>query len=367
MNSFMKPAILFLILITLGALYRRYDDKLMREDNENNYDAIQKYLLNDLRLGDNKPILWIHVPYEYNSRKWLDFNSRSSYDLNQPYMYLTVKSIIQHCKDDFKIVIFDDHSFEKLIENWQIDMTRISNPILENIRTLGKMKLLYKYGGIMCPISFVCLNSLKPMYNNMCQQKKMLVCETVNRNITSSVYPFSPSIKFCGCEKNDLTMLDFINFIERTISNDYVSESIFLGSFDRWCKSKIEKNKMLLVDGCYIGTKTTQDKEVIVDTLLSSGFIDFGENMYGVYIPYDEILSRTNYSWFANLSEVEVLKSNTIIGNYILLSIAPNLKMDDIVPEREKKNWVGFWKTPLYNYVYGLKPNNLGNNLEKIT
>jgi hypothetical protein len=96
--------ILFFILIVLGFLYRRFEDKRNRENNNENYEAIQQYLLDDITLGKSKkPILWIHVPYEYNSRKWLTFGSRSSFELNQPYLHLTVQSIISHCEKSFTI------------------------------------------------------------------------------------------------------------------------------------------------------------------------------------------------------------------------------------------------------------------------
>jgi len=46
--------ILFFVLLVLGFLYRRFEDKRMREENKDNYDAIQKYLLDDVTLGKSK-------------------------------------------------------------------------------------------------------------------------------------------------------------------------------------------------------------------------------------------------------------------------------------------------------------------------
>ena len=136
-NSFTNLFILFFVLIVLGFLYRRYEDKLNRENNGDIYEAIQQYLLDGNTLGKSKkPILWIHIPYEYNSRNWLSFGSRNSFDLNQPYLYLTVKSIINHCNNSFTICIIDDNSFQKLIPGWNINMTTISDPILSNMRIL---------------------------------------------------------------------------------------------------------------------------------------------------------------------------------------------------------------------------------------
>ena len=53
--------------------------------------------------GDNKPKLWIHSKYVRNSRVWKSFRSRSSLDLNQPYIHLTIKSIIYHCGNEYSV------------------------------------------------------------------------------------------------------------------------------------------------------------------------------------------------------------------------------------------------------------------------
>ena len=86
-KSSIVPNIIFIIvLVLLMFLYRRFEDKRLREETQDNTETIQKFLLDDVTLAESKkPILWIHVPYEYNSRKWLSFGSRSSFELNQPY------------------------------------------------------------------------------------------------------------------------------------------------------------------------------------------------------------------------------------------------------------------------------------------
>ena len=175
MKSFKNIFILFFILIVVGFLYKRFEDKIRREEDYETHESIQKYLLDDITLGKSKkPILWIHVPYEYNSRNWLSFGSRSSLDLNQPYLYLTVRSIIKQCDESFTICIIDDSSFKKLIPGWNINMTSISMPILNSIRLLAKAKLIHMYGGFICPISFVCLKNLNTLYDKGTKNEKML-------------------------------------------------------------------------------------------------------------------------------------------------------------------------------------------------
>jgi hypothetical protein len=360
--------ILFFILLVLGFLYRRFEDKVRREEDKDNYDAIQKYLLDDITLGKSKkPILWIHVPYEYNSRKWLSFGSRSSFDLNQPYLYLTVRSILKHCEDSFTICIFDDNSFKKLIPNWNIDMSRLSEPILSNIRVLGTMKLLHIYGGLMCPISFLCMNNLSGLYAKGTRGNKMFICETVDRNSTSVGRNFYPNISFCGAPKECETVARLCNYIEIITSNDHTAESKFLGQYDRWCMKKVEEGKINLIDGHEIGTKTIDDKQIILDDLMSNNYLDLYKGTYGILIPSNELLNRLQYGWFVRSSQRQVLESDTIIGNYLLLSIGPKQEQGILEPlEVDTKNFVGFWKTPLNYPTWGLKPQNLGNNVAKI-
>jgi hypothetical protein len=63
-----------------------------------------------------------------------------------------------------------------------------------------------------------------------------------------------------------------------------------------------------------------------------------------------------------------VLESDTIIGNYLLLSVGPEEKQGILEPlEVDTKPWVSFWKTPLKAPVWGLMPQNLGNNVNKIS
>ena len=369
-KSFTNLFILFFILIVLGILYNRFEDKRIREESSDTYEAIQKYLLDDITLGKSKkPILWIHVPYEYNSRKWLNFGSRSSYELNQPYLYLTVRSIIKQCDDSFTICIIDDASFKRLIPGWNINMTTISDPILSNMRMMGLMKLLYIYGGLMCPISFVCLKNLNGLYNKGTRGEKMFVCETVDRNSTSADFDFYPNFSFCGAPKECETVRELCSFIERTSSHDYTAESKFLGNYDKWCKQRIENGKINLIAGVEIGTKSIDEKQIILDDLMSNEYLNLYQGTYGILIPSDEILNRRKYEWFARLSQKQVMESDTIIGNYILLANSNEQgilePLEPLTNKAVENKFVGFWRTPEYPGLWGLKPNFLGDNLQK--
>ena len=84
-NLLSKYVVMFVILTGFGILYEKY--KLHNEfvDNHHNMDLIQKYLLKkkssnkfpDSLFNITKPIIWIHINYEVNSREWENFYSRN--------------------------------------------------------------------------------------------------------------------------------------------------------------------------------------------------------------------------------------------------------------------------------------------------
>jgi len=43
------------------------------------------------------------------------------------------------------------------------------------------------------------------------------------------------------------------------------------------------------------------------------------KSAYGIYIPAEKLLLRTNLQWFARLDPEQVLRSDTVIARYLLL------------------------------------------------
>jgi hypothetical protein len=359
--------ILFIILIVIAILYQRYLEKHAYVSEHENYNAIQNHLLKDSELinKNKKPILWIHIPYEYNVRHWQSFGSRSSHDLNQPYLYLTVKTIIKNCDDSFMICFIDDNSFGKLIPDWNIDLSKIGDPILSHIRQLAIIKLIYKYGGLSLPISFLCFKNLKELYERGTNYNKMFIGENIDNNITSTHFDFYPNLELVGANKNNETISELIDFMQRIISNDYTDQVDFLGDFNRWCNKRVETGKINLIEGKYLGIKTLDDTPVLIENLLGEDYINYYKDMYGIWIPSKMILKRRAYEWFARMSESQVLKGNFILSKYFLIASAPDSHLGVIEPLTRKPDWVSFWKVPSNAPVWGLKPVGLGNYVPK--
>lgn len=360
--------ILVIIIFSLAILYQKFLEKKAQRVNIDSYDEIKKYLLNESELAKSKkPILWIHIPYEYNSRRWLSFGSRSSTDLNQPYLYLTVKTIIKCCDKSFKICIIDDNTFEKIIPGWTIDMNKLADPILTNVRQLAFAKLIYYYGGINVPLSFLCWRDLIDLYEEGTRDNKMFVCENIDMNISSTTQLFYPDSRFMGAIKENPIVKEYIHKLQEIISTDYTAQSKFLGDLDKWCEEGIKRRQIFLVKGTDVGTRTINDEQVTVDDLLSQEYIHFYGKMYGIWIPSEQILKRIKYEWFARMSPEQILQGNFIISKYILLSLAPDSVNGVIEPLENKPDWISYWKVPISTTlpIFGPMPQNLGNDVPK--
>lgn len=296
------------------------------EANTDDYELIKKYLLNESPLyGFNRPKIWIHSKYEINARKWRDFYSRNTTDLNQPYLHLTIQTIINQCGNDFNICLIDDDTFEKLIPTWDINLATVPEPFKTHYRNYGMLQLLYLYGGMVLPNSLVCLKNLHSFYLESLSGGKPFVCENNNHtaNInTAKIMRFIPDTSIIGCEKNDSTIKELVEYMKGLNRNPHFSmESDFRGDIAQWCIRAIDQGKMNIVLGEKIGVKTSKKKSILLEDLMEENNLDLAQDAVAVYIPADEVLRRNKYQWFAVLPRDQILSSNLAISKYIRQSI----------------------------------------------
>ena len=298
-TSLFKAGVAILALFVIRSYYDEYNKNEDILNNDRNNAIIHDYLLKDIPEDKlKKPILWIHIPYTKNSRFWDNFYSRNNEELNQPYMYLCIKSIIDKCGDSFHICIIDDNSFEKLLPNWNIDMTKFDEPIKGYIRNLGFLKLIYQYGGLFVPPSFVCYKNLIQLYNN---NNSPFFGELKNNSHISNISETFPSYKFMGSLKENNTIYDLIKMCEITIHNNTTDEINFDGTLNKLIYEKINTNRAFLIDGKLIGSKNSNNDTIYIENLFSEEVLTFHKDIVGVYLPSDELLIRNKFNWFTRL------------------------------------------------------------------
>ena len=188
------------------------------------------------------------------------------------------------------------------------------------------MKLVYYYGGMVVPNSFLCLKNLKGLYEEGISDKKPFVCENVNSTINMTKHHhkmlFIPDMYMFGAIKNSETIKEVIEYLKlRSQSPHFTSEMEFLGDTQEWFIQAIQDQKMDLIGGEMVGVKTNTRKPITVDDLMEENYLDINSGTYGIYIPDDEILKRIKYQWFASLESQQILESRIIIAKYLKASL----------------------------------------------
>mgnify|MGYP001317080850 CR=1 FL=1 len=312
----------FIALTTVGILYDKYSKKYDLNNEERDVNLIKKYLLNENNvLVEEKPILWIHSSTEVNSRNWKNFKSRNNNNLNQTYLVLCIETAIKHCSESFNVCLINDDSFEKLLPKWNINLNGLSDPIKSHVRTLGILKLMYNYGGMLIPNSMIVLKDLNELRSELLTSNKLLAGEFLTRNNISSKSQFFPSHKLLCCNKNNDVIFNLINKMQVLISKDNTADMDFTGELDREIYKECIRGNVQLIDGKALGVKTNDNEVILIDDLVGNSYLDINSDFHGLYIPSDELLKRTKLNWFVRLERSEILRSNTNIGKYLLLSL----------------------------------------------
>jgi hypothetical protein len=347
-------------------MYRNAVDRYVPVTNGQHeaYAQIRKYLLrDDSSLANVKlPIIWIHVPFEYNARHWESFYSRSSMELNMPYLYLTLQSVIRHCDKDFHICVIDDTSFFKLLPNWEIDLSNMAGEMRENVRRLAITRLIYEYGGMSVPISFLCFRSLMGLWTSGTGSGRMFVCEKMDRNITSTVRDLFPSVEFMGAERGAPIIKELLAFMGRITSEDYTAQSVFVGDFDRWVAAR-SPGQVSIIGGSQVGTADSEGRPLPLDVLMEERPLDLYNDAYGLWIPFREMLNREAYGWWLRQSPEQVLSGNTALAHTML--VATGQSIDASLKPPKKPNWIDYWRVPLGASLWGFKPTGIGSEVPR--
>jgi hypothetical protein len=308
--------VLLVVLLVVTYFYNVYKAKLESENINFSYNQIKEFLSDTGKY--DKPILWIFLNYEVNGRCWESFMSRTSKNLNQGYLYLTVKSIIERNKKQFHICFIDDNVFSKLLDDGYFkNMNRKAYPNKLYLRIYGMCNLLYTYGGVFVPASFICFNDLSVLL----EYEKMFVGEFVNRSVSCKTNYFYPSYQLMGCRKGNTVMESLVQYLQKSSLHDYTDEALFIGKLNVWLNVHVKKGQIVLISGNQIGTKLKSGKPMNLEDFFSTNFVPIQYHL-GIYIPETELLQRIQYGWFVRMSPKQVLQSSTFVGKMLLLANA---------------------------------------------
>lgn len=298
----------------------------------------------------NKTPLWIHIPFELNSRNWNSFSDRSNTNLNQPYIHLCIQSLIMHCNEDMNVCIIDDNSFDKLLPGiWEKIAIKIDHPNIStnfnlslspepqrtNLRNLALLELVYRYSGIVVPASFLCFRNLHVLINKTIPNAAPFIVENVNKGGANSISAktqvpndlfkigFAPDSRFfgSGIKKNPI-IAEWIIACHGHLRDFGLTSQELEFSKTMTCVNAVKKHKIVLVAAenvcrAYFDPVAQETRPVLLDNLFEPiDKMHLSKNALGVWIPSDEILLRSKYNWFASISSQDIEK-----GDYALATM----------------------------------------------
>lgn len=299
--SYYAISIIAILILTL--LNQKWNSLFQRPSD--NYEMIKQYLLNDSPLeGFSRPKLWIHSKFELNSRCWQSFMSRSNSNLNQPYLELFIKSIMNHCADDFHICLIDDESFGKLLPHWTIKVHELSDPLKSFYRHMGLMEILYLYGGMVLPNSTLALTNLYPLFLEYTENKSLF---------------FSPTFLCLGVpQKNHPTLRVYLDKLlamsgsSSLMTNQQSMQSEMTSFLESQPKEKVKR-----LCGKSFGQLTVHGERILIDHWMEEDFLKLDPGCVAIYIDSDELLKRNKYQWYAVLPIDNILETSCILTKYM--------------------------------------------------
>jgi hypothetical protein len=304
-------------MLCFGFMYSRFKRRIEQDDDLVEQRLISEYLLNGDETNDRRPVLWIHTSNERNARRWINFGSRSSTEPNQPYLDLTIQSIVNHCADSFKICLIDDNSFTRLLPEWDVHLARTPDPIKSRLRKIGISKLLHMFGGLVVPASFVCTGDLIGILD--ASDCDMVVSEMASDTLAGSRERVTHEITdtFIGGKRGAPIFGEYETYISYIISTDTSAKSDVEGTLNHWFSEKVSSSEVAMIPGQTIGTRDANGATIPLDDMMSEQHIHLHCTALGMYVPEKQLLSRTKYNWFCVLSYDELADTNVFIARLL--------------------------------------------------
>lgn len=292
--------------------------------NNNNYDKIDKNILitqydfenyKNIEKSTRKKI-FIHIPYERNERKWNDFQSRSSNQLNIELCVLCIKSVIHQCSDKYDIILYDNYNVGTLINEADTeDLCNIKNPStlsgvdLTQWENYCKAKILYKYGGIVMEPYFFFYTCPS---ENILFPSNFHVLHHTNEGLNVSSKSLIPTTNnWLSSPSKSKDMKIYLQYLTYLCVHHY---SVDHKNFDK----TFEKLYALgSYNPKYMGIVDIDETPIETNDLLSKKEIQFDNDAFCVFINIPYFKKYTQHAYILKMNETQIKSSNTFLGEFI--------------------------------------------------
>ena len=264
-----------------------------------------------------KPKIFIHVPYEKNSRNWESFGSRTTEDLNLSIAYLCIKSVIKHCGYKYDVILFDNDNIEELLEKYNLhdECSNRNHKTLNNIQlkyweNYCKAKILYYFGGTMMSPYFYFNQCPSPKY---LKSRKLHGLYYVNEGLKNTNEILVASMDhYMVSNKHNSDLNIYLNYLKELCLGDHIADA---SKYDKMYK---HLEGLQLFDPREFCITNQNNEPIFYDDWLSANKqLNMLPSHFCVYINIDLHKQQTKNGWFLKMNPKQIIESNTIIGQYL--------------------------------------------------
>ena len=301
----------FLFVFSIAVTFAVKQIGMKSKVSNNEFELIKQYLINDTPLyGYGKPHLWIHTKHEINARQWREHNGRNNCDMNIPFILMSVHSIVNQCSKDFNVCLIEDDTFTKLIPGWDVDVSAYPEPMQSFVRQIGMLKLVYFYGGMVVPNTFVCKQSLMPFYNDWTDNGTAFFGQVHSKSNHPGAKMFLPGLLVFGAKKNNECIQTICQALKRKCANNDIFLSgggmLFERHSERLCNVAVDNEEAVEVDAQFFGMKDVNNRPLFLEDWLEERDLEINPNICGLAFEYDEMVLRHKNAWLAYISRSEL-------------------------------------------------------------
>lgn len=263
-----------------------------------------------LSIGLDRPCIWVYYDNsQVNSRDWADFGARSSRAINIPMLNLFYETIVKANGDMYRVEVIG--GLQRVTELLGKDAMPSS---LRNLNAnVGvaqedwiRAAILAKYGGLWLNSSVVCVKGFGGLPDKV----------TAFGQDDKSMYGTSvPGFRALWSPKPNHPL--FVEWEERT----HARLDSMLGGLQVRGDAKsdwydlIKRNDVEHRPFDELSRDPTTHKKLDLEHLFAKGKpLDIPQCVKYIVVPYDDLTSRTMYSWLLRNSEEQILESDMAIS-----------------------------------------------------
>lgn len=262
----------------------------------------------------NIPKIFVHISDERNARKWLDFGSRTTNELNLDICVLCIESLISYCGEDCEIILYTNNDVKKIINDEGATLCNIEHPELlggidlKQWETYCKFKILEKYGGVVMDPYFM---FRKKPDSAFFYPQKMTISNIVNEGVNISNSQIVPNIcHMVSSPKKDKELAVYIEYLEKLCTDNYSAEH---RQFDKHLNNLLAANSF---SSEMIGTVDAAKNPIYLDALVSNQNIVMSNDNICLFIDIGLLKKREKYGWILKMNADQLRSSNMFMIKY---------------------------------------------------